>query len=94
MSVELPSCPFTVDERAIIKRYIDRQDIIDTAINKLRARSFGRQLLGSLQLRYNIARYRGLQRAAESAYDDLVSPEAIDLFKEWQDDLATVLESY
>ncbi len=94
MSIELPPCPFNSVEREVIKRHIERKELIDATLETLRARSFGRRVFASMQLRYSIARYRGLQRASETAYEDLVSPDAIDTYQQWQDDLAMALEPY
>lgn len=93
MSIELPPCPFHPVEREVIKRHIERQELVDDAVRTLRARSFGRRVFASMQLRYSIARYRGLQRASETAYEDLVSPDAIGAYRQWQDDLALAIES-
>lgn len=81
-------------EREVIKRHIERQELIDDAVGALRARSFGRRVFASMQLRYTIARYRGLQRASETAYEAMVSLDAIDTYKQWQDDLALAIASH
>ncbi|MGB4762851.1 MAG: hypothetical protein WBP12_05865 [Candidatus Saccharimonas sp.] len=84
----LSNCPINPSDQSIMRHYLERQEAVGSLVNELKARSLGHRVLGSLWVRYTISRFNGLQRAAETAYPDILDPETVQAYINWLDNLS------
>lgn len=94
MNNNLPPCPVESVDRDTVRNYLERNELLDEKIDSLRARTFGRRVFRSFQLRSAIAQLKSIQSQSRNIHPDLLSNESLEAYTTWVEVLSGELEQY
>lgn len=88
MGESFPECPIDAVDRDAMRDFLARKSELSDERAKLQARSFGKRVFQSGDVRYTISRLKRELTAAQSLHPELFTTENTQAYQQWVDSLS------